>query len=558
MATEAVELPAPAAARPLPAASLTQRASLNVAASLLDYAARIAVNFVVIPILVAGLGRSLYGIWEMLGRLVGYRTAGDGRPTQALRLVVATLQTSDDDDAKRRYVGAAFVVWMLFLPVILAAGTLLVWLVPAITQAPHALHAAVRLAVALLVVGLLFANLASLPESVLRGMNLGYKRMGLQAGLEIVGGALTAGAIAVGLGLAGAAGSQIVFAALLGGAFWIVVKRYVPWFGVARPTRADVRSLLGLSAWYSVGEAIAKLLLASDAIILGILVSPAAVASYVLTGYAARLAVNVHVLAAGGVIPGIGGVIGRQQYDKAARLRYELLAVTWLFATAVGGAILLWNRSFLALWVGSDNYAGGVVNLLIVLVMAQTTLIRSDAFIIDSALQPRARVYVAGATVAVTIALATLLTWRFGMVGLCVGVLVGRLTQSIAYPMLTHNCLRRPPKRPLGTLRPGPGRPPRRRWRTGSCAGRSTCSSAPSPSSFPIGMRGTSRSRSPRPWASSSWPRRSCSRGPASVVPRGPPGGSCSTCTCSSSRRRSAVATISRRSSTGRITGPKS
>ena len=452
MATEAVGLPAPAVARPRRAASLTQRASLNVAASLLDYAAKIAVNFIVIPILVAGLGRSLYGVWEMLGRLVGYLTAGDGRPTQALRLVVATLQTSDDDVAKRRYVGAAFVVWMLFLPLTLAAGTLLVWLVPRITQSPPALHAPVRVAVALLVVGLLFANLASLPESVLRGMNLGYKRMGLQAGLEIVGGALTAGAIAVGLGLAGAAASQIVFAALLGAAFWIVVKKYVPWFGVARPTRADVRSLLSLSAWYSVGEAIAKLLLASDAIILGILVSPTAVASYVLTGYAARLAVNIHVLAAGGVIPGIGGVIGRQQYDKAARLRYELLAVTWLFATAVGGAILLWNRSFLALWVGSDNYAGGVVNLLIVLVMAQTTLIRSDAFIIDSTLRPRARVYVAGATVTITIALATLLTWRFGMVGLCVGVFVGRFTQSIAYPVLTNNLLGRQPRPPAATF----------------------------------------------------------------------------------------------------------
>jgi len=457
MATDTVGLeapsPRPAVPRPRPGGgSLTERASLNVAASLLDYGAKIAVNFFVIPILVTGLGRSLYGVWEMLGRLVGYLTAGDGRPTQALRLVVATLQTSDDDVAKRRYVGAAFVVWMLFLPVILAAGSVLVWLVPRITQAPPALHAGVRVAVALLVVGLLFANLASLPESVLRGMNLGYKRMGLQAGLEIVGGALTAGAIALGLGLAGAAASQIVFAALLGAAFWIVVKKYVPWFGVARPTRADVRSLLGLSAWYSVGEAIAKLLLASDAIILGILVSPAAVASYVLTGYAARLAVNIHVLAAGGVIPGIGGVIGRRQYDKAARLRYELLAVTWLFATAVGGAILLWNRSFLALWVGSDNYAGGVVNLLIVLVMAQTTLIRSDAFIIDSTLQPRARVYVAGATVAITIALATLLTWQFGMVGLCVGVLVGRLTQSIAYPVLTNNCLGRQPRPPIAAF----------------------------------------------------------------------------------------------------------
>src|SRR5207237_8057247 len=114
------------------------------------------------------------------------------------------------------YVGAPFVAGMLFLPVIRAAGTVLVWLGPAITQAPPALHAAVRLAVALLVVGLLFANLASLPESVLRGMNLGYKRMGLQAGLEILGGALTAGAIALGLGLAGAAGPPTVSAALRG------------------------------------------------------------------------------------------------------------------------------------------------------------------------------------------------------------------------------------------------------------------------------------------------------------------------------------------------------
>src|SRR6266704_2475247 len=159
---------APARARPRAATNLTQRASLNVVASLLDYGAKIAVNFLVIPILVTGLGRSLYGVWEMLGRLVGYLTAGDGRPTQALRLVVATMQASDDDAAKRRYVGAAFVVWILFLPVILAAGAVLVWAAPTITKAPLELQAPVRLGVALLVGGLLFANLASLPESVLR------------------------------------------------------------------------------------------------------------------------------------------------------------------------------------------------------------------------------------------------------------------------------------------------------------------------------------------------------------------------------------------------------
>src|SRR5213078_1286279 len=128
----------------------------------------------------------------------------------------------------------------------------------------------------------------------------------------------------------------IVFYGLLGLCFWFVSKKYVRWFGVERPTRAEVRELLGLSLWYSAGEAITKLLLASDAVILGIVVSPAAVTPYVLTGYAARLAVNVHVLAAGGAIPGIAGLIGQGQRDKAIRLRNELVAATWLFAVTVG------------------------------------------------------------------------------------------------------------------------------------------------------------------------------------------------------------------------------
>jgi len=436
--------PAPVPATPERPASdrhtLTHRATLNVVASLLDYGAKLAVGVVVVPILVSGLGRTLYGVWEMLGRLVGYMTAGDGRPTQALRLVVSNLQGSPDDAAKRRYVGGALVVWLLFMPLVVVIGGALVWLAPVITKTAPALAAGVRLTAALLTVSLVFGNLASLPESVLRGMNLGYKRMGLQAGLEVVGGALMAGAIYLGLGMMGAAGAQVAFALLMGLTFWWVVKKYVPWFGIERPTRADVKGLLGLSLWYSAGEAITKLQLASDVLILGMVLSPTAVTAYALTSYAARTAVNLQSLAAGGAIPGIGGVIGERQFEKAVRLRNELLALTWLFATTVGATILLWNRSFLTLWVGGVNYAGPWVNLLIVAIMAQTAFVRSDAYIIDAALQPRMRVIVTAVGATLTIVLATLFTMRFGTVGLCLGIIAGRLTQSIAYPHLVRRC----------------------------------------------------------------------------------------------------------------------
>jgi O-antigen/teichoic acid export membrane protein len=437
--------PPPAPATPERSApdphTLTHRATMNVVASLLDYGAKMAVGVVVVPILVSGLGRTLYGVWEMLGRLVGYMTAGDGRPTQALRLVVSNLQGSTDDSAKRRYVGGALVVWLLFMPLVVVIGGALVWLAPTITKTAPPLAAGVRLTAALLTVSLVFGNLASLPESVLRGMNLGYKRMGLQAGLEVVGGVLMAGAIYVGLGMMGAAGAQVAFALLMGLTFWWVVKKYVRWFGIERPTRADVKGLLGLSLWYSAGEAITKLQLASDVLILGMVLSPTAVTAYVLTSYAARTAVNVHVLAAGGAIPGIGGVIGERQLAKAVRLRNELLALTWLFATTVGATILLWNGSFLTLWVGSVNYAGPWVNLLIVTIMAQTAFVRADAYVIDAALQPRMRVIVTAVAATLTIGFATVLTMRFGMIGLCVGIIAGRMTQSLAYPHLVRRCL---------------------------------------------------------------------------------------------------------------------
>src|SRR5439155_13559170 len=223
------EVPAPAAP------TLTRRASLNALQSLLDYGARLGVGLVVTPIVVEGLGRSLFGVWEMIGRLIGYMSAADGRPTEALRLLIATKQGADDSMEHRRAVGSALVVWLWFLPLVAGVGALLVWLSPIVTKVPASLQTTVRLASVALVLSLLVGGLASIPESVLRGMNLGYKRMGFQAGLNLIGGVLTAGAIYAGLGVVGLAGEQVVVIVVIGLCFWLLVKHYVPAVGVTRP-----------------------------------------------------------------------------------------------------------------------------------------------------------------------------------------------------------------------------------------------------------------------------------------------------------------------------------
>ena len=430
--------------------ALTRRASRTALASLLDYAAKIAVGLVVTPIMVSGLGRSLFGVWEMLVRLMSYAHAADGRPTEALRLVIARHLEHRDDALKHRQVGAAVAVWALVLPAVAAIGTVVAWFAPRLTGLPAAQHGTVRLTCLLLIASFLAASLASVPESVLRGMNLGYRRMGVQASLNVAGGGLAAFAVWAGLGLTGLATAQILRGCLTGLCFLVLTRRVVPWFGAAWPRREEVRALFGMSVWLSAGELVSKLLLASDVLVLGAVVSPAAVTSYVLTGYAARTALGLHFFAAGSAMAGMGGVLGQRQLARAAQARREMLTLTWLMATSVGVTILLWNRSFLTLWVGHQHYAGAGIDLLIVLVMVQTALIRTDAYIIDAALQPRQRVIMAALAAAVVLGLTTVLSRPFGVTGVCIGMLLGRAVQSLGYPALVRRHLGVPARTPPG------------------------------------------------------------------------------------------------------------
>jgi O-antigen/teichoic acid export membrane protein len=169
--------------------------------------------------------------------------------------------------------------------------------------------------------------------------------------------------------------------------------------------------------------------------------SPSVVTTYVLTGYAALLSVNLHSLAADAGIPGLAGIIGGRDYPRAAQLRRELLSGSLLFAAAAGCAILAWNRSFIHLWVGAENYAGLWPNLLLVLMSAQTAFIRCDAYIIDAALQPGRRVRVSAVAAIVAVGLSVLLTHYAGIVGLCLAILAGRAIQTIWYPVLVRDCL---------------------------------------------------------------------------------------------------------------------
>jgi O-antigen/teichoic acid export membrane protein len=425
---------------------LTRRAYLNSVASGVEYAARALTQFFVTPVLVHGLGSHDYGLWILLGRLTGYLTAASGRSPQALKWTIAKQQSSQQYDAKRQSVASAGIAELLFLPGLALLGGILVWFTPGWLRLPPELYWTIRIVGAILVARLIVTNVAALPRSVLEGENLGYRLMGLTAAIALAAGGLKVLAIYFGTGLVGVAGATLAAALLSVPLFVLLARSHVQWFGLAWPKRAEVRSFLQLSIWFLLWKFVNQLMISGDIVVLGFAKSAEVVSTYSLTKYIPEiliLLVGIPVIAS---FPGLGGLLGSGDFTRVARLRGELMLLSWLLITVFGAGVLLWNETFLGLWVGAEHYAGATATLLIVLMISQYVMIRTDANIIDLTLDVSRKVLLGAFSVALSIAAAALAVTVLdaGIVGLCGGLILGRSILSLVYPRMVGRILHLP------------------------------------------------------------------------------------------------------------------
>jgi O-antigen/teichoic acid export membrane protein len=447
-----------AVARVVSDGSLTKKASLNAVASTAEQVARIAAGLIISPILLGRLGDATFGVWQVLQSLIGHASPASGRPGEALKWTIAHEQRSTDFDFKRRQVGNALAVWLLFLPVLLVVGGALAWVSPIWLDVPSGSYDTVRWAAAILVLDAVLFSLLYLPQSVLQGENLGYKRLGLSVLLVFVSKALLVVAVLMGTGIRGLAAATTVATVLWGVTYIFIVRSRVPWFGIARSSLAEVGRFVRLSWWFLLWNLVMTVMLASDVVVLGVVGSPALVTTYTLARYvpqAITVAVATVIVA---IMPGLGGLIGAGELVRAVRIRTETMSSIWLFTIVAGTTVLLWEESFLRLWVGARYYPGPAAVLMVMLMVLQFALIRTDANIIDLTLNLRRKVLLGTVSAALSVGLA----WLFlgpldmGLIGLVLGFIVGRTIQSVSYPLMIGRLLGIPLERQLkGVVRPG-------------------------------------------------------------------------------------------------------
>jgi O-antigen/teichoic acid export membrane protein len=422
--------------------NLTQRAGLTAVATLIRQSARVLVAILIVPIVLHSIGVEQYGIWLVVQQSVGLLVVADLRATGTLKSTLAITQHDSDLGAKRRQIGASMTFWAMTLPIVVLVTLLAGFLLPYVVDVPADLVETTRIVFLITMAGVILDRLLSMPGLVLRGMNLDYVGMGIDAFMLLFGGLLGLLAVEAGLGLIGFVTASMAGVLLGDVVRGIVAWRRLPWMGFERPTRDELRQFAGHSGWLALGDVSGLLLFGTELILVGAVAGATAAAIYGSTQFVIRTVCGPLVELVSSAAPGIAKLVGEGMHERALQIREHLLVLGLSGAVAVGAAVLVVNRAFVDVWVGSRLYGGASLNAVLVALAVVTVLIRLDMIVVDVCLGFRGRstLSLCGAVVGLAAGAAFGLAW--GPVGAASGLLVGRCVVLVVLPRLLARATR--------------------------------------------------------------------------------------------------------------------
>jgi O-antigen/teichoic acid export membrane protein len=350
----------------------------NVLMNWTAFAATIGIGFVMSPFLVRHLGDSIYGVWVLVGSLVGYLGLLDFGITPSTVKYIAEYRALDDQKAINRLVTTSLTIYSVIGIITLLVSALVAVSFNRIfaTPLPFTVAAAV-----VLITGL---NLAlSFPAAVFVGIIRGYQRYDLDSTVTTVSILIRSGLIVLlilrGYGILALAAVTFVFDMLRLAYLIRCAYRLNPRIEIKRRyyDSAQMRKLFGYSLFAFLMIIGKKLIFYTDAIVIGIFMPVASVTIYSVANRLVTYLLQVSETM--GVLTPAASEMGARN-DRAAIGEMLVLSTKYmlLIALPVAAVFFVLGDSFITLWMGQE-YAGSAVILSILTVSVLAHLLEMPA-----------------------------------------------------------------------------------------------------------------------------------------------------------------------------------
>lgn len=421
--------------------NIRQRAYLNSVTAWIDTVVKLVVRFIIDPIIISFLGGTLYGVWQILNQLNSYLATADLRAATALKWIIAKERTVRTDHELKQSVSSSLFTNVLFLPLYLLAGVIIIYIAPFVTKVESGQFLLVRQTSAIMVFSFILTQFFFLFESVLTGMNLSYKRMGFRAVITIIRGVLIYILLRIGFSIDGLAIVSVFTSIATGLTFAWIVKKVVPWFGFVKVKIKQVFDFVKLSGWFMADKIVTLLNESIDLILLGYFAGPEYAASYTVSRFVIQALVSLFRSGQGAITPGITRFIGEKQFEKIIYFRKSMIIMNWFVLGIAGTLVILLNKSFVSLWTEQHLFAGFYETFLIVLFTLLKSLQTIDGSIITMNLDLKKKILYSSVSAVITIVLAAFLIPVLQINGLLLALIIGLLFQIIVFSLLAEKIL---------------------------------------------------------------------------------------------------------------------
>lgn len=387
----------------------------------------VASQFVLTPIILGFLGTTLYGIYTIVNKANNFLSIVDIRPTAILRLKLAHDQLSDNISEKRKFIGASYVISVLFTPVFVIGGLVLAYFFPNLFHIEKEFIVETRSAIILLSIFLAVNGFWGIPEAILRGNNLEYKgffiepiRLLLVAGFTIL-------FLYLGWGIL-----SVIYAMFLGALFaylsrCILRRIFLGEYTVCKPTFIHVKYFFNKGGWYLMSSFLMQIINNFDVILIGILMTPEAVTLFAITkAIVFRIVESVETLITS-TTSSVGEIVGSGNKDRMNVARANIFSLVIPLALFVTSYFYLFNEAFISFWTGSSVYAGNVVNILICLSAIFLMLTCTEEIFVLSSLNFKKKSLCLFFSAIVAILTSVILNKPLGLAGNAIGILSGRI-----------------------------------------------------------------------------------------------------------------------------------
>lgn len=383
-------------------------------------------QLVLTPIILSYLGNTLYGIYTIVNKANNFLSIVDIRPTAILRLKLAHDQTSNDIEEKRRYIGASYVISILFVPAFIGGGCVLAFFFPEWFHIDSHYIPEVRSAIILLAVFLAANGFLGIPESILRGNNLEYRgyfvepiRLLLVAGFTVL-------FLYWGWGILSA-----VYAMFIGAFFayisrWVLCRCFLREFTAKKPLHKHVSYFFNKGGWYLSSSFLMQIINNFDVILIGTLMNPEAVTLFAITKSIIFRVVEAVENLVTSATSSIGEIVGSNETERIYSARINIFRMVLPLSLFFSSYFYIFNGALISFWTGSSVYAGNNVNLIICISAIFLMLTCTEEIFILSSLNFKKKSLYLFISAVTAIIVSIVLNKPFGLVGNALGILSGR------------------------------------------------------------------------------------------------------------------------------------